>query len=81
MKTILLKIFLFLSGYTSITTESIDVETDEKLALKYLSDYGYLSKTIDVTTGELERYTNLLNTFLGTQKRTKWNTNARIDGS
>ena len=55
MKTSLLKILLFLSGYTFITTGSIDVETDEKLALKYLSDYGYLSKTVDVTKGELER--------------------------
>jgi hypothetical protein len=55
MKSSLLKIFLFLSVSAFITIGSIGVETDEKLALKYLSDYGYLSKTADVTKGELER--------------------------
>ena len=49
------KIFLFLVNSIFITANSFDVETDEKLALKYLSDYGYLSRTADASKGELER--------------------------
>ena len=57
MKTPLAKTILFLLIKTCMTIRGIDAETDEKLALKYLSDYGYLSKTTDVNKpkGEVER--------------------------
>jgi hypothetical protein len=57
MKTPFAKTISFLFLKTCMTISGIDVETDEKLALKYLTDYGYLSKSADVTKakGELER--------------------------
>ena len=57
MKTPLAKTILFLLIKAFMIIRGIEVETDIKLALKYLSDYGYLSKTTDVSEakGELER--------------------------